>query len=132
MEGMLAVYVNEGGRAMGSEQSVIDRKLGKALTATGHTTLALHLGLTAASQMQRVECAQRARVSFLAALAEREQAAPILKLRNAWLVRHDEAQNALAAALSRLASLVVSILLPRHLADDETHGCRRLFQQGAG
>ena len=92
---------------MGSEQSVIDRKLGKALTAIDHATLALHLSLTAASQVQRVECAHRARVSFLTALAELEQAAPILELRDAWLVWHTEAQNGLAAALSRLASLGV-------------------------
>lgn len=109
-EGWATVMIvrNEGGRTMSSEESVIDRKLGKALTAIDHATLALYLSRTAASQVQRVECAQRARVSFMAALAELDKAAPILKLRDAWLVWHDEAQNGLAAALSRLASLGVS------------------------
>src|SRR5438270_13462237 len=55
---------NEGGRTMRSEESVIDRKLRKALTAIDHVTLALYLSRTAASQVQRVECAQRVRVSF--------------------------------------------------------------------
>lgn len=93
------------GRSMTSEESEIDRKLGNAFTAIDHATIALHLSRNAESQVERVECAQQARVSFLAALAELDQAAPVLKLSDAWLVWHTEAQDGLAAALSRLASL---------------------------
>jgi len=69
--------------------------------------LTLHLSRNAESQVERVECAKPPRVSFLAALAELDQATPTLKLSDAWLVWHNEAQNGLTAAQSRLASLGV-------------------------
>jgi hypothetical protein len=95
----------KGGSIMMSEESEIDRKLGNALTAIDHATIALHLSRNADSQVERVECAQQARASFIVALAELDKAVPILKLSDAWLVWHDEAQNGLAAAQGRLASL---------------------------
>ena len=95
----------KGGSIMMSEESEIDRKLGNALTAIDHATIALHLSRNADSQVERVECAQQARASFIAALAELDKAAPILKANDAWLVWHDEAQNGLSAAQSRLTSL---------------------------
>ncbi len=97
----------KGGSSMTSEESEIDRKLGDALTAIDHATIALHLSRNAESQVERVECAQQARVSFIAALAELDRATPVLKLSDAWLVWHNEAQNGLTAAQSRLASLGV-------------------------
>ncbi len=95
----------KGGSSMMSEESELDRKLGNALTAIDHATIALHLSRNADSQVERVDCAQQARASFMAALAELDKAAPILKLSDAWLVWHNEAQNGLTAAQSRLASL---------------------------
>jgi len=97
----------KGGSIMMSEESEIDRKLGNALTAIDHATIALHLSRNADSQVERVECAQQARASFMAALAELDKAAPILKANDAWLVWHDEAQNGLTAAQNRLVSLGV-------------------------
>ena len=58
--------------------------------------------------MERVECAKPPRVSFLAALAELDQATPVLKGSDVWLVWHDEAQNRLTAAQSRLVHSVRS------------------------
>jgi hypothetical protein len=95
----------KGGSIMMSEESEIDRKLGNALTAIDHATIALHLSRNADSQVERVECAQQARASFIAALAELDKAAPMLKANDAWLVWHDEAQNGLTAAQNRLVSL---------------------------
>ena len=95
----------KGGNIMMSEESEIDRKLGNALTAIDHATIALHLSRNADSQVERVECAQQARASFMAALAELDKAAPMLKANDAWLVWHDEAQNGLTAAQNRLTSL---------------------------
>jgi hypothetical protein len=95
----------KGGSIMMSEESEIDHKLGNALTAIDHATIALHLSRNADSQVERVECAQQARTSFMAALAELDRAAPILKANDAWLVWHDEAQNGLIAAQNRLVSL---------------------------
>jgi hypothetical protein len=95
----------KGGSIMMSEESEIDRKLGNALTAIDHATIALHLSRNADSQVERVECAQQARASFMAALAELDKATPMLKVSDAWLVWHDEAQNGLTAAQNRLASL---------------------------
>ena len=43
----------------------------------------------------------------MAALAELDKAAPMLKANDAWLVWHDEAQNGLTAAQNRLVSLGV-------------------------
>ena len=97
----------KGGSIMMSEESEIDRKLGNALTAIDHATIALHLSRNADSQVERVECAQQARASFIAALAELDKAAPMLKANDAWLVWHDEAQNGLTAAQNRLVSLGV-------------------------
>ena len=97
----------KGGNIMMSEESEIDRKLGNALTAIDHATIALHLSRNADSQVERVECAQQARASFIAALAELDKAAPILKANDAWRVWHDEAQNGLTAAQNRLVSLGV-------------------------
>ena len=95
----------KGGSIMMSEESEIDRKLGNALTAIDHATIALHLSRNADSQVERVECAQQARASFMAAIAELDKAAPMLKVNDAWLVWHDEAQNGLTAAQNRLTSL---------------------------
>jgi hypothetical protein len=95
----------KGGSIMMSEESEIDRKLGNALTAIDHATIALHLSRNADSQVERVECAQQARASFMAALAELDKAAPTLKANDAWLVWHDEAQNGLTDAQNRLVSL---------------------------
>ncbi len=47
--------------------------------------LALHLSRNADSQVEQVECAKPPRVSFLAALAELDQATPTLKGSDAWL-----------------------------------------------
>jgi hypothetical protein len=102
---LVGIGVVKGGSIMMSEESEIDRKLGNALTAIDHATIALHLSRNADSQVERVECAQQARISFMAALAELDKATPILKVSDAWLVWHDEAQNGLTAAQSRLASL---------------------------
>ena len=102
---LVGIGAVKGGSIMMSEESEIDRKLGDALTAIDHATIALHLSRNADSQVERVECAQQARVSFMAALAELDKAAPILKLSDAWLVWRNEAQNGLTAAQSRLASL---------------------------
>jgi hypothetical protein len=97
----------KGGSIMMSEESEIDRKLGNALTAIDHATIALHLSRNADSQVERVECAQQARASFMAALAELDKATPMLKANDAWLVWHDEAQDGLTAAQNRLVSLGV-------------------------
>jgi tetratricopeptide (TPR) repeat protein len=104
---LVGIGAVKGGNTLMSEESEIDRKLGNALTAIDHATIALHLSRNADSQVERVECAQQARVSFTAALAELDRAAPALKGSDAWLVWHNEAQNGLAAALSHLASLGV-------------------------
>jgi len=95
------------GGIMTSEESEIDRKLGSALAAIDHATLALHLSRNADSQVERVERAHQARDSFTLALAELDKATPALKVNDAWHVWHDEAQNGLTAAQSRLASLGV-------------------------
>ena len=97
----------KGGNIMMSEESEIDRKLGSALTAIDHATIALHLSRNADSQVERVERAQQARTSFITALAELDKAAPILKANDAWLVWRDEAQKGLTAAQNRLVSLGV-------------------------
>lgn len=102
---LVGIGAVKGGSSMTSEENEIDRKLGDALTAIDHATIALHLSRNADSQVERVECARQARVSFMAALAELDKAAPALKLGDAWLVWHNEAQDGLAAAQSRLASL---------------------------
>lgn len=90
---------------MMSEESEIDRKLGNALTAIDHATLALHLSRNADSQVERVERAQQAKDGFTTALTELDRASVTLKVNDAWLVWHTEAQNGLAAAQSRLAAL---------------------------
>jgi hypothetical protein len=102
---LVGIGVMKGGSIMMSDESEIDRKLGNALTAIDHATIALHLSRNADSQVERVECAHQARASFMAALAELDKATPILKISDAWLVWHNEAQNGLTAAQSRLASL---------------------------
>ena len=104
---LVGIGAVKGGNIMMSEESEIDRKLGNALTAIDHATIALHLSRNADSQVERVECAQQARASFIAALAELDKAAPILKANDAWRVWHDEAQNGLTAAQNRLVSLGV-------------------------
>ncbi len=76
-----------------------------ALAAIDHATLALHLSRNADSQVERVERAHQARDSFTLALAELDKATPDLKVNDAWQVWHDEAQNGLTTAQSRLASL---------------------------
>ncbi len=95
----------KGGGTMASEESELDRKLGNALTAIDHATLALHLSRNADSQVERVERAQQALDSFRSALTELDKAAPLLKMHDAWHVWRDEAQQGLTAAQSRLASL---------------------------
>ncbi len=102
---LVGIGAIKGGGAMASEESEIDRKLGNALTAIDHATLALHLSHNADSQVERVERAQQARDGFSLAIAELDKATPALKVNDAWQVWHDEAQNGLAAAQSRLASL---------------------------
>ncbi|MFL5704385.1 MAG: hypothetical protein ACJ8AG_16335, partial [Ktedonobacteraceae bacterium] len=72
-----------------------------------HATLAIHLSRNADSQVERVERAHQARDGFTLALVELNKAAPALKMHDAWQVWHDEAQNGLTAAQSRLASLGV-------------------------
>ena len=67
--------------------------------------LTLHLSRNIDSQVERVERAHQARDSFTLALAELDKAAPALKVNDAWHVWHNEAQNGLTAAQSRLASL---------------------------
>ncbi len=93
------------GGIMMSEESEIDRKLGSALASIDHATLALHLSRNADAQVERVERAHQARDGFTLAIAELDKAAPSLKANDAWHVWHDEAQNGLTAAQSRLASL---------------------------
>jgi len=95
------------GGIMMSGESEIDRKLGSALTTIDHAMLALHLSRNADSQTERVERARQAREGFTSALAQLNNASPPLKLDDAWQVWHDEAQNGLLAAQSRLASLGV-------------------------
>jgi hypothetical protein len=95
------------GGIMLSGESEIDRKLGSALAAIDHATLALHLSRNADAQVERVERAHQARDGFTLAIAELDKAAPSLKANDAWYVWHDEAQNGLTAAQSRLASLGV-------------------------
>ncbi len=102
---LVGIGVMKGGSSMLSEESEIDRKLGNALTAIDHATIALHLSRNADSQVERIECAQQARASFTAALTELNKATPMLKISDAWLVWHNEAQNGLTAAQSRLTSL---------------------------
>lgn len=102
---LVGIGAVKGGVTMMSEESEIDRKLGNALTAIDHATLALHLSRNADSQVQRVERAQQAKDGFTSALAELDKATSALKVNDAWLVWHDEAQNGLSAAQSRLASL---------------------------
>lgn len=104
---LVGIGAIKGGGTMTSEESEIDRKLGNALTAIDHATLALHLSRNADAQVERVERAQQARDSFLSALAELDQAAPALKMQDPWQVWHNEAQQGLAAAQSRLAALGV-------------------------
>ncbi len=69
--------------------------------------LTLHLSRNAASQVERPCRVQQAPPGNSRALAELDKAAPTLKGSDAWLVWHDEAQNGLTAAQSRLASLGV-------------------------
>ena len=95
------------GGTMLSGESEIDRKLGSALAAIDHATLALHLSRNADAQVERVERAYQARDGFTQAIAELEKAAPALKAIDAWHVWYDEAHNGLTAAQSRLASLGV-------------------------
>ncbi len=90
-----------------SGESEIDRKLGSALAAIDHATLALHLSRNADAQAERVERAQQAHDGFTLAIAELDKATPSLKANDAWHVWHKEAQNGLTAAQSRLASLGV-------------------------
>ena len=90
---------------MMSKEGEIDRKLGSALAAIDHATLALHLSRNADSQVERVERAHQARDGFTLAIAELAKATPALKMNEVWHVWHDEAQNGLTAAQSRLASL---------------------------
>ncbi len=90
-----------------SGENEIDRKLGSALTAIDHATLALHLSRNTDSQVERIERAQQARDGFTLALVELDKAVLVLKVTDAWQVWHDEAQNGLSAAQSRLASLGV-------------------------
>jgi hypothetical protein len=97
----------KGGSIMMSEESEIDRKLGNALTAIDHATIALHLSRNADAQVERVERAHQARDGFTLAIVELDKAAPALKANDTWQVWHDEAQNGLTAAQSRLASLGV-------------------------
>jgi hypothetical protein len=102
---LVGIGAVKGGGTTMSEESEIDRKLGSALTAIDHATLALHLSRNADSQVERVERAQQAKDGFTSALAELDKAAPALKVNDAWLVWHHEAQNGLTAAQSRLVSL---------------------------
>jgi hypothetical protein len=104
---LVGIGAVKGGGIMMSEESEIDRKLGNALNAIDHATLALHLSRNADSQTERVERAQHALDGFVSALAELDKAAPTLKVSDAWHVWHDEAQNGLVAAQKRLASLGV-------------------------
>ncbi|MBA2395036.1 MAG: hypothetical protein H0V70_20090 [Ktedonobacteraceae bacterium] len=102
---LVGIGAIKGGGTMASEESEIDRKLGNALTAIDHATLALHLSRNADSQVERVERAQQACDSFISALTELDKAAPALKVQAPWQVWHDEAQNGLTAAQNRLISL---------------------------
>ncbi len=102
---LVGIGAIKGGGATVSEEGEIDRKLGNALTAIDHATLALHLSRNADSQVERVERAQQALDSFRSALTELDKATPVLKLHEVWQIWHEEAQNGLAAAQSRLTSL---------------------------
>lgn len=102
---LVGIGAVKGGSTMMSEENEIDRKLGDALTAIDHATLALHLSHNADSQVERIERGQQARDGFTQALAELDKAVPALKLQDSWQVWHDEAHNGLTAAQSRLASL---------------------------
>jgi tetratricopeptide (TPR) repeat protein len=102
---LVGIGAIKGGGAMASGESEIDRKLGNAFTAIDHATLALHLSRNADSQVERVERAQQALNGFRSALAELDKATSLLKIQDVWQVWHDEAQNGLTAAQSRLASL---------------------------
>lgn len=95
------------GGSMMSGESEIDQKLGSALSMIDHAVLALHLSRNADSQTERVERTRQALEGFRAALAELDHAAPALKVSVAWQVWHDEAQNGLATAQSRLTELGV-------------------------
>jgi hypothetical protein len=101
---LVGIGVIKGG-IMLSGESELDRRLGGALAAIDHATLALHLSRNADTQVERVERAHQARDSFTSAIAELDKAASSLKANEAWHVWHDEAQNGLTAARSRLAAL---------------------------
>jgi len=88
-----------------SEDSEIDRKLGGALAAFDHATLALQLCRYADSQTERIERARQARGGFESALLQLEQADSILKVREEWRFWYEEAQHGLAAARECLALL---------------------------
>ncbi|HLG63642.1 MAG TPA: hypothetical protein VKY19_17000 [Ktedonosporobacter sp.] len=94
----------KGGSALSAEDE-IDRKLGSALSAIDHATLALHLSRNADSQTERIERAQQAYTGFTLALDELDKAAPALKGDDAWQVWHAEAQKGMLAAQQRLKSL---------------------------
>ncbi len=104
---LVGIGAIKGGSAMASDENEIDRKLGNALSAIDHATLALHLSRNADSQVERVERAQQARDGFISACTELDKAAPSLKAHDAWQVWYDEAQHGLAAAQSRLTLLGV-------------------------
>lgn len=96
--------VKGGSTLLGDDE--IDRKLGGALSAIDHATLALHLSRNADSQAERVERAQQAFAGFTQALNELNNAVPALKGGDAWQVWHAEAQKGIIAAQQRLKSLV--------------------------
>lgn len=102
---LVGIGAIKGGGLMRADESEIEGKLGGALAAIDHATLALHLSRTADSQTERVERAQQAQASFLSALAQLDRASPSLKGSEAWRVWRDEAQNGLTVAQRRLGSL---------------------------
>jgi hypothetical protein len=104
---LVGIGAIKGGDLMFSGEHDIERKLGGALSAIDHATLALHLSRNADSQTERVERAQQAQASFLSALAQLNMASQSLKGEEAWHAWLAEAQNGLTAAQSRLASLGV-------------------------
>jgi hypothetical protein len=106
MHDLVGIGAIKGGAIMSGE-SEIDRKLGSALASIDHATLALHLSRNTDAQVERVERAYQARDGFTSAIVELDKAAPSLKANDAWQVWHDEAQNGLTVAQSRLASLGV-------------------------
>lgn len=94
----------KGGATLSGEDE-IDRKLGSALSAIDHATLALHLSRNADSQTERIERAQQAYTGFTLALNELNNATPALKGGDAWQVWHAEAQKGMLAAQQRLKLL---------------------------